>query len=59
MQLVLIRGGLPGAELTVARTDAVTWLRAPGESLEAFTDRVRNEAEAIGEPFAVIGGLPD
>ena len=59
VQLVLIHGGLPGAELTVARTGDVSWLRAAEETLAEFTDRVRDEAEAIGEPFAVIGGLPD
>ena len=56
--LIVVKGGLPGRSRSATVGHALL-TRSVGERRKAFRDRVMAEAEASGEPLAVIGGLPE
>lgn len=57
---IMILGGLPGShDPTFATAGDLRWERAPAELFPAFRARAVAAATAAGEPFVVMGGLPE
>jgi hypothetical protein len=58
-RLIRIFGGLPGNELCYASAGERRFQRQPGEDQATFEDRLLEAALEAGEPFVIVGGLPD
>ena len=58
-QIVTMRGGLSEFDDTQATIGDATIERDPAEPFPAFQTRALAAAKAAGEPFAIIGGLPE
>lgn len=57
--LVRIRGGVAGEGLAHASVGALRFQRLPDEPQDLSEARAIAAAEAAGEPFAFISGMPD
>jgi hypothetical protein len=58
-ELIHIHGGVGGSDPAFATVGTAILGRRPDEPLAAFKARALEFAAAAGEPFAVIGGLPE
>ncbi|MBR0734428.1 hypothetical protein JQ595_37345 [Bradyrhizobium japonicum] len=58
LRVVIVHGCLPPGEPLFATAGGHEWLRASGEDLDAFADRVRAAALDLKASLLVIGGLP-
>ena len=59
LKVIIITGGLSDGVFHIATGGGSSWEGEPGESFEAFRDRVSVAALEAGARLLVIGGLPD